>query len=337
MSIGEDDGGEQQQHQEEEEKQLPPPSQPSNDTDRDDVVSVEKKDMKESLVGDGGPPAEDPSPVESPSSPIAPEELGNTVREAHAEVSNTSSTAAADESPDTVSPSNTSGRALIVDSEVYELNSAGVDGLPSALRQAIDMYQNMLAEYPSDTRNAGHARAVLNTLFRATGQLGLQAGNDVDMDQSSSALVLASMLPLAGAPPSMEELKYNRAITDTFHFYALKNVYIPHNPIEGGTFDVIEAARHQLSLAGMWKLSKDLSFVPYLLRLLHPNKASNGPRLAAADGQWPLQLLKPQSKRGDDNDDDGMEGLNEKERRIMDMIDRNEDARINRALHHGSN
>lgn len=58
MSIGEDDGGEQQQHQEEEEKQLPPPSQPSNDTDRDDVVSVEKKDMKESLVGDGGPPAE---------------------------------------------------------------------------------------------------------------------------------------------------------------------------------------------------------------------------------------------------------------------------------------
>lgn len=49
--------------------------------------------------------------------------------------------------------------------EVYELNSAGVDGLPSALRQAIDMYQNMLAEYPSDTRNAGHVTFQISRLW----------------------------------------------------------------------------------------------------------------------------------------------------------------------------
>ncbi|KAF4677964.1 hypothetical protein FOL47_008068 [Perkinsus chesapeaki] len=438
-----------------EEEQPQPSQQQQQETPSDEGAAVQQQsEVKETIVNEDN--NESPQPPASSRSSLSAPRRGHTQEKPRSadsadikpETAEGNSPRSSDHHhPATTTPSPPSTyRGAIVRADDDDDDGHGGDGssndLTTVVRKAIDMYQSILGEYASDTRTAGHTRAVLNTLHRAAAELGLSPSKGItDIDQSSSALVLASMLPIAGPPPTADDMKYNRAIADTFYFYTIKNAYIPHGNGDV-TFDIIEAARHQLPFAGIWKMSKDLSLVPHLvnkeevlecfryackglsrpphnvpiedamkelcrrylipgldkmrrfggdivpplsarkpskgnkrrpagrvirqqqqqqtkpsspvvyspsdkrpllvkagrLRLLQPRKGDNGaPRL----GNWPLHLLKPgryhrRGKQGDANDEDDvvdLEALNEKERRIMDMLDRNEDARMDRALH----
>ncbi|KAF4686923.1 hypothetical protein FOZ60_004689 [Perkinsus olseni] len=273
MSAEDDDDGDKPQQQQEENEN---PSQTANRTDDSDAA-LDEKQIEETHVGGGEASQEAATDVEGEaagdhSAPVVPSIKSSPLTSARDKPdsatgigrSNENRSIAANGSSRTGSPPNSYRGALVpADRENGDDPRDNAD-IAAVVREAIDNYQSILAECPSDTRTAGHTRAVLNTLHRAAGELGMRPESNMYMDQSSSALVLASMLPLAGVPPTVDELKYNRAIADTFHFYALKNVYIPHNTVEG-TFEVIEAAKHQLPFAGVWKMSKDLALVPHLV------------------------------------------------------------------------